>query len=80
MRSLRVEVFDDLYSLFHVVCGAIASFFWPVVILFFIYELIEFCVKKREGKENYVGDILEFSLGMVFGNSLIQFFLPLMNL
>jgi len=65
-------VFDDWYSIGHTILGILASFFWFLIIIFFIYELIEFCFKKKEKKADYVGDILEFSLGTLIGSCLVQ--------
>lgn len=62
---MNVEVFDDWKSIFHFFIG-IASYYFPFLFLIFIfYELIEFIIKK-EKKKFYVGDILEFSLGVTF--------------
>ncbi len=70
---MRVEVFDDWYSVGHAIAGLFAPVFWPLVIVFFAYELIEFCLKKKERKADYVGDILEFSFGSLVGSCLVQF-------
>jgi len=73
---LRAVVFDDLFSIGHVVLGFVAAFipFLRVasVMVFLLYELVEFMYRNRRGGvpepiENFVGDILEFFLGLGFG-------------
>jgi len=68
-----VEVFDDWYSIGHAIAGVLVPLFWPLAIIFFAYELIEFCFKRKEKKADYVGDILEFSFGSLVGSCILQF-------
>ena len=64
---MRVEVFDDYQSIGHFLLG-VSSVFIPQIFYFFLaYELIEFCLKKkkkREKAQNFIGDMLEFFLGV----------------
>lgn len=73
---MKVEVFDDLHSLGHLILGfltAIIPFLRvAIVMLFILYEIVEFMYKygvkkKREPVENFIGDILEYFLGLGFG-------------
>ena len=64
---MKVEVFDDYQSIGHFLLG-ISSVFIPQIFYFFLaYELIEFCIKKgrkREKARNFIGDLLEFLMGV----------------
>lgn len=64
---MRVELFDDRYSLFHVPCGMIAYWVPAFFVIYIFYQVIEFAYKKTHGKEearHYVGDLFEFMAGV----------------
>lgn len=63
--NMKVEIFDDLFSIGHVILGVIALFVTWIVIVYVAYQIIEFCMKKgREPAINMVGDIVEFFFGV----------------
>jgi len=57
-------VFDDNYSIVHLIAGAVTPLFPPILAIFLIYELVETMRKERERKEHFVGDILEYLTGV----------------
>ena len=66
---MQVNVFNDWFSLGHLVLGLLT----PVSLLFFLgfllYELVEFMYKKPKGKEkveDFLGDLFEFMFGAGF--------------
>ena len=63
---MRVELFDDYFSIGHALLGA-ASIIAPALsVIFFGYELITFCIKRKKKKERareFVGDLFEFLAG-----------------
>jgi len=64
---MKIELFDDFFSLFHLPLGFLTFFFPKIFFIFFFYELVEFAYKNRKKVEepasNYIGDIVEFLLG-----------------
>lgn len=77
---MRVEVFDDKFSIGHFLLGLVAgvlSHFTPQLVLlafltFLGYELVEFIVKyPREKAQFFIGDLLEYTLGFTLGWSII---------
>jgi len=77
---MRIKIFDDLLSLFHFYLGFLCSFLYlmssPYVnlailisIIYFSYEFIEFLLDLD--LSSFLGDILEFILGIIFGIILI---------
>jgi len=64
---LKAEVFDDRLSLVHPVFGFLTFFFRPLFFVFVGYELVEFAYRYRkrgEGPAEFVGDLLEFMVGL----------------
>ena len=64
---MKVEVFDDYQSIGHFLLGISSVFIPPIFYFFLAYELIEFCLKKgkkREKARNFIGDLLEFFMGL----------------
>ncbi|MEM2612335.1 MAG: hypothetical protein QXJ45_06915 [Thermoproteota archaeon] len=59
---MKIEIFDDFYSIFHIVFGAITILFglW-VFVIFISYQVIEYCMKR--GKDEIVGDMVEYVFG-----------------
>lgn len=64
---MKIEVFDDWFSVGHLFLGGLA-FLTPSAFIFFLtYQFVEFCVKhsrKEETVENFLGDLCEFLLGL----------------
>ena len=63
---MRVEMFDDCFSVGHALLGAASIMLPPLSVMFFGYELIEFCIKRKKKKEKaseFVGDLFEFLIG-----------------
>ena len=63
---MKVEIFDDKFSIGHVFLGFLAYFHISFFIIFLFYELIEFCYKygrKEETPANFIGDLCEFFIG-----------------
>jgi len=59
---MKIVVFDDWRSLIHFFVGG-ASLFLPFLLPVFIsYELVETII-KREEKEYFLGDMIEFLTG-----------------
>ncbi|RLC69960.1 MAG: hypothetical protein DRI26_08070, partial [Chloroflexi bacterium] len=72
---MKVEIFDDRWSIGHLLLGALAIEFPFVFAFFVLYEVIEFCYKykrKQETVECFVGDLLEFMLGLGYGYIITQ--------
>jgi len=66
---MKVELFDDFFSIGHTLLGILAYFHISFFIIFLFYELIEFCYKygrKEETLANFVGDLCEFIIGYFF--------------
>jgi len=64
---MKAEVFDDYQSIGHFLLGISSVFIPPIFYFFLAYELIEFCLKKgkkREKARNFIGDLLEFFMGL----------------
>ncbi|RLG47589.1 MAG: hypothetical protein DRN90_04760 [Thermoproteota archaeon] len=73
--NVKVEIFDDRWSIGHLLLGALAIEFPFVFAFFVLYEVIEFCYKykrKQETVECFVGDLLEFMLGLGYGYVITQ--------
>lgn len=70
---MKVEVFDDKFSLGHLVIGALALHYPYIAPFFILYEIIEFGYKrKKKGRrgetiEHFIGDLIEFLIGIGFG-------------
>ena len=63
---MRVEVFDDWFSIGHLLLGASAIFLPWVMAIFLGYELVEFCYKREKKGESvgeFIGDLIEFLVG-----------------
>ena len=63
---MKVEVFDDGWSIGHALLGALSIALPPLAIIFFGYELITFCAKRKKRGERvrqFVGDLFEFLIG-----------------
>ena len=63
---MKVEVFDDGWSIGHALLGALSIAFPPLAIIFFGYELITFCIKRKKRGEKvrqFIGDLFEFLIG-----------------
>ncbi|RLF78874.1 hypothetical protein DRN38_06675 [Thermococci archaeon] len=64
---MEIEVFDDKHSFSHFILG-IATFKKPYLfVIFFFYELVEFCYKygrKEERPEHFIGDCFEYFAGI----------------
>ena len=72
---MKVEIFDDRWSIGHLLLGALAIKFPFVFAFFVLYEVIEFCYKykrKQETVECFIGDLLEFMLGLGYGYVITQ--------
>ena len=63
---MRVEMFDDCFSVGHALLGAASIMLPPLSVMFFGYELITFCLKRKKKGEKvseFVGDLFEFLSG-----------------
>ena len=63
---MRIEVFDDYPSVGHFLLGACSLFIPHLFFIFFAYELIEFCFKKKrklEKAQDFIGDLFEYMFG-----------------
>jgi len=72
---LKVEVFDDWFSLGHFVLGALTPLSLLFFVAYFFYQLIEFFYKyprKEEKIGNFVGDLIEFLMGVSFSALIIR--------
>ena len=70
---MKVNVFDDWYSIGHLILGFFTLVIPLAFIVFLLYELVEFCLKyPHEKASNFVGDIFEFVLGLGFGYLVIR--------
>jgi hypothetical protein len=66
---LKVEIFDDWFSIGHLLLGGFAVLTPAAFILYLFYQFVEFCWKrprKEEVVENFLGDLTEFFLGLAF--------------
>ena len=72
---MKVEIYDDKFSIGHTILGILAYFHISFFIIFLFYELIEFCYKygrKEETPANFVGDLSEFFIGYSFISLLLH--------
>lgn len=62
---MRIEVYDDINSIVHTILGFITLpiGLW-VYVIFSAYELIEYLVKHNETIEDFIGDIMEYFIGV----------------
>ena len=63
---MRVELFDDYKSVGHALIGSASVMLPSLSIIFFGYELITFCLKRKKRGEKvgeFVGDLFEFLSG-----------------
>mgnify|MGYP000052902832 CR=1 FL=1 len=64
---MKIEVFDDYPSIGHFLLGACSLFLPQIFYIFFAYELIEFCFKKKrklEKARDFIGDLFEYLFGV----------------
>ena len=64
---MKVEVYDDKFSVGHFILGILTFKFPYLFIIFFFYELIEFAYKygrKEEKPEHFIGDCMEYFTGI----------------
>lgn len=64
---MKLEIFDDRRgTVFHVLAGGTTLFFPAMFVIFMAYEFLEhiYCSGKEE-EANFLGDILEFSFGVM---------------
>ena len=48
---------DGINSMWHVIFGIVGVYFWPIVVVFILYQL------KDPYEENIIIDLLEFMIG-----------------
>jgi len=70
---MRVEVFDDAKGLIaHLLMGGVTSLIPIFFVVFIAYEYIEYIYLAGKEKEaNFLGDILEFSFGVMLMTILV---------
>jgi len=62
---MKIEVFDDWYSIGHLIVGVFSYFFVPIFVVFLFYELVEKMFKERKEKvSTFLGDLCEFFIGV----------------
>ncbi|OYT55906.1 MAG: hypothetical protein B6U77_00755 [Candidatus Hecatellales archaeon ex4484_218] len=70
---MRVQVFDDWFSVGHLLLGFLALITPLIFIIYLLYELVEFMFKHPKEKIScFIGDILEFFCGLGFGYLIIR--------
>lgn len=64
---MKVNVFDDVKgTIFHIIAGTLTGFLPVMFVVFVSYEYIEHIYLNGKEKEmNYLGDILEYSFGVM---------------
>jgi len=74
MPGMKVEMFDDRFSVIHLIYGIAIGFTDSKTIalvcfvLYTIFQLIEHMYKyNKEPSENFIGDIIEFVFGIGVG-------------
>jgi len=71
---MKVDVLDDKKSLIHLAVGFLTIFTITFFVIFVFYELAEFIYKNRKGceesVENFIGDLLEYFMGLGFATLL----------
>ena len=63
---MRVELFDDYKSVGHALIGSASVMLPALSVIFFGYELITFCLKRKKRREKvseFIGDLFEFLAG-----------------
>lgn len=62
---MKVVIYDDYNSVVHTILGALTMLLgvW-VYILFSLYELTEFMMKHNEKVEHFIGDMIEYCIGV----------------
>jgi hypothetical protein len=79
---MKIKVFDDLLSLLHFFLGFLCSFLYLIsspfvnlailiTLIYFSYELLEVMLDLDFG--SLIGDLIEYSLGIIFGLIIIFF-------
>lgn len=62
---MQVEVFDDKASFAHIAVGALSYFSLAFMLIFFLYEFVEYLYKGNgEPKTHYLGDLFEMLIGV----------------
>lgn len=71
-KVMLIEIFDDRSSVFHYILGCISPFVFAFVIIVFylLYETITWKI-KQEKITFFIGDLCEFSLGLLTGYLLL---------
>ena len=70
---MKIHVFDDWFSVGHLILGFLALITPLAFTIFLLYELVEFCLKyPHEKASNFVGDIFEFILGLGFAYLIVR--------
>lgn len=62
---MYIEIYDDINSIVHTILGFITIPFglW-VYVVFSAYELIEFMIKHNESIADFIGDLVEYFIGV----------------
>lgn|GEM_PF-1273277 len=68
---MKIEIFDDWFSIGHLFLGGFAVLTPIAFIIYICYQFTEFCFKNRgkrkeEKVANFLGDICEFLIGLAF--------------
>ncbi len=66
---MQITIFDDKKSLIHFALGLISPFIPLLIVIFVIYEFLEYSFSNCETMECFIGDIAEFSLGYLIAGA-----------
>jgi len=68
---VKVDIFDDKFSVGHLLLGIVSGADPRAAVAFIGYELVEHLYKNRKGSEEsqtkFIGDIIEFFVGVGIG-------------
>ena len=73
---MKIDVFDDLFSIGHLILGAVTYFIPLIAWIFIVYEIIEFHIKKvrkEETVKEFLGDLYEFMFGIAITHLIISY-------
>jgi len=60
---MQIVIFDDKRSLLHFLAGVLATLWPQLLLVYLVYEVIEYEFSNCETKANFIGDLAEFAFG-----------------
>jgi len=63
-ENMKIVLFDDPKSLLHTILGVFTPLLPKLFIAFLMYEVIETLYKEEEKKGEFLGDLIEYLMGI----------------